>query len=276
MSVKLTLLNAGFCTNPEHIVIRGGRWQHIPLPAMFALIEHPRFGIVLYDTGYAQRFFDVTRRYPNKLYAQITPIHLREDEIAVCQLEARGIRPQDVERIFISHFHADHVAALADFPRAAYVHMPHAFDAVRNLRGLRALSKAYLPDLIPSDFESRQSPVDLAHPINLPPEYAPFTRGYDLLGDQSVIAVELPGHAVGQMGLFIRTTDAATTFLVGDACWLKRAYQENRPPHPFANLLFADPAAYRATLSSLHTFHQSHPSVRIVPSHCAESIAQYG
>lgn len=276
MSVKLTLLHAGYCTNPEHLVIRGGRWKHIPLPAMFALIEHPRFGVMLYDTGYSQRFFDETRRYPNKLYAQITPVHLREDEIAVCQLEARGIRPEDVERVFISHFHADHVAALSDFTRASYVHFRHAFEAVCNLRGISALSKAYLRGLIPSDFGSRQSAIDSASPIKLPSEYAPFTCGYDLLGDESVIAVELPGHAVGQMGLFIRTNDGRVTFLVGDACWMKRAYQENRPPHILANVLFSDAAAYRATLNDLHMFHQAQPDVRIVPSHCAESLAQNG
>src|SRR5687767_10160459 len=194
MSVKLTLLKAGFCTNPEHIVIRRGYWKHIPFPAMFALIEHARFGVMLYDTGYSQRFFDETRRYPNKLYAQITPVHLKEDEVAICQLEARGIRAQDVERVFISHFHADHVAALGDFTHASYVHFPHAYEAVRNLRGIKALSKAYLAGLIPSDFEQRRSPIPMAQAINLPPEYAPFTRGYDLLGDESVIAVELPGH----------------------------------------------------------------------------------
>ncbi len=34
--------------------------------------------------------------------------------------------------------------------------------------------------------------------ISLPSHYAPFDTGFDLLGDGSLLAVELPGHAKGQ------------------------------------------------------------------------------
>jgi glyoxylase-like metal-dependent hydrolase (beta-lactamase superfamily II) len=274
-AVNLSIMQAGYCTQPEHIVLPDRSWKHVPFPAMFALIEHPRFGPMLFDTGYSPRFFEQTSRYPNKLYAQITPVYLKESELAVCQLAERGISPQDIGRIFISHFHADHIAALGDFTNANYVYLPHAFDAVRSLRGLPALSRAYLPGLIPPDFMSRSAPIDLAQPRALPPEYAPFAQGYDLLGDESVIAVELPGHATGQMGLFIRASDGEPYFLVADACWRSRSYQENIAPHRITNLLFSDPKAYRATLSHLHEFHGAHPHVHVIPSHCAETLARY-
>jgi glyoxylase-like metal-dependent hydrolase (beta-lactamase superfamily II) len=274
-AVKLSIMQAGYCTHPEHIVLRGGRWKGIPFPAMFALIEHPHFGPMLFDTGYSQRFFEETRRYPNKLYTQITPVTLREDQLAVCQLEARGIRPQHIERVFISHFHADHVAALGDFPKAQYTYFSHGYDAVRSLRGLSALKNAYLPGLIPADFVDRGVPVSMADRAALPPEYAPFTHGIDVFGDESVIAVELPGHAAGQMGLFLRGNDGDAYLLAADACWLERAYQENRPPHVLANMLFSDAKAYRETLEALHEYHQRQPGVHIIPSHCAETLARF-
>lgn len=274
-SVRLTIMQAGHCTQPEHVVMPDRPWKHIPFPAMFALIEHPRFGPMLYDTGYSFRFFDETAHYPNKFYAQMTPIHLKEAELAVCQLAERGIRPKDIERVFISHFHADHIAALGDFPRAQYMYLPHAFDAVRSLRGFRALTRAYLPGLIPENFTTRSMPVDLAHPCSLPSEYAPFTLGFDLLGDESLIAVELPGHATGQMGLYVRAEIGEPYFLVADACWVSRAYQENVAPHALANLLFTDPTTYRTTLRNLHDFHHAHPHVHVIPSHCAETLARY-
>jgi glyoxylase-like metal-dependent hydrolase (beta-lactamase superfamily II) len=274
-SVKLSIMQAGFCTHPEHIVLRGGRWQGIPFPAMFALIEHPSSGPMLFDTGYSFRFFDETQRYPNKLYAQITPVTLREDQVAVCQLEARGIRPEDIERVFISHFHADHVAALGDFAKARYTYFAHGYDAVRSLRGLAALKNAYLPGLIPADFVDRSVAVSMADRAALPPEYAPFTQGIDIFSDESVIAVELPGHAAGQMGLFVRTDDGDTYLLAADACWLARAYQENRPPHGLANVLFSDAYAYRETLANLHEYHQRQARVHIIPSHCAETLARF-
>jgi glyoxylase-like metal-dependent hydrolase (beta-lactamase superfamily II) len=273
-AVKVSIFTAGYCSCPEHIAIQGGRWRNILFPAMFALLEHPRFGAMLFDTGYSQRFFDETRRFPNLLYRMLTPVTLREEQLAVNQLAALNIQAADITRIFISHFHADHVAALGDFPRARYVYLPQAFDSVRNLRGLGALSRAHLPGLIPGDFTERADPVNISVLRPLPPEFAPFTRGFDLLGDESLLAVELPGHAAGQMGLFVRDESGAATFFVADAAWLKRSIVENRPPHRLADFLYPDPIAYRSTLTDLHHFQENRPDVRVIPSHCEATLAQ--
>ncbi|RLT42088.1 MAG: MBL fold metallo-hydrolase [Chloroflexi bacterium] len=274
-SVRVTILMAGHCTCPEHIAIQGGRWRNIHFPAMFALIEHPRCGPMLFDTGYSERFFSETRRFPNRLYRLATPVTLEEKQTAQAQLAARGIRPSDIERVFISHFHADHIAALGDFPRARYVYLPQAFEAVRSLAGWRALARAYLPGLLPSDFTERAAPVDMAAPRPLPPDYAPFATGFDLLGDESLLAVELPGHCTGQMGLLARREDGIIFFFVADAAWLMRSIAGNRLPHALANLIFSNPRLYRLTLAKLHRFHVSRPEVAIIPSHCAETLARY-
>ncbi len=179
-SVRVTILRAGHCTCPEHIAIRGGRWRNIRFPAMFALIEHPRFGPMLFDTGYSERFFQETRSFPNRLYRLATPVTLDERQTAQAQLTARGLRPADIERVFISHFHADHIAALADFPNARYVYLPTGFEAIRARRGWSALAHAFLPGLLPSDFTERASPVDMAAPRPLPTECAPFARGFPI------------------------------------------------------------------------------------------------
>ena len=274
-SVKVSIFTAGFCSCPEHIAIQGGRWKNIRFPAMFALLEHPHFGAMLFDTGYSQRFFDETRRFPSRLYRMMTPVTLREDQLAINQLSLLNIRAADITRIFISHFHADHIAALGDFRHAKYVYLPQAFDSVRNLRGLKALSRAHLPGLIPGDFLERADPVSVADPRALPPEYAPFTRGFDLLGDESLLAVELPGHAAGQMGLFARNENGKVYFFVADAAWLQNSISKNRPPHKLTNFLFHDPDAYRATLTSLHNFHENRNDVYLIPSHCERTLAQH-
>lgn len=243
---------------------------------MFALIEHPRAGLSLFDTGYSLRFFEATAHLPFSLYARAAPVTLPEAGEATARLSHRGIRPVDIERVFISHFHADHVAALADFPRARYLHWPGAYAAVRGRRGLGALRRAYIPSLIPPDFEERADALDPARIRPLPPELAPFGYGLDIFGDESVLAVALPGHAAGQMGLIVEEAGGQTTFLVADACWLREAYQENRSPHPLASLIFDDPRVYRHTLADLHRLHRSQPDVRIIPSHCALTLAAVG
>ncbi len=273
--MKINILHAGYCTAPEHIAIQGGRWRGIHFPAMFALFQHPRFGGMLFDTGYSYRFFDETKKIPNRMYRLITPVTLREEDLAINQLSTFNLQPSDISHIFISHFHGDHITALKDFPKADYVYMPHAFSALRAQTPSEDVRHAFLRGLIPPDFDSRSRTVDMTQPILLPKEYAPFKTGYDLLGDQSIIGVELPGHATGQMGLFARDENEKIFFFVADAAWLKRSIVENRPPHKITNKLFPDPEAYRNTLGDLHHYYRTHPDTHIIPSHCDETIKTY-
>jgi len=270
--MKINILHAGYCTAPEHIAIQGGRWRRIHFPAMFALLQHPRFGPMLFDTGYSYRFFDETKKFPNRIYRWMTPVTLHEEDLVINQLANLNIRPQDISHVFISHFHADHIASLPDLTGSRYIYMPHAYEHLRRLSPSEGIKHAFLRGLIPSDFDDRSHPVDMNHSILLSKEYAPFTRGYDLLGDVSIIGVELPGHALGQMGIFVRVENDKLFFFVADAAWLKKAIVENRPPHKVAHLLFPDPEAYRETLGHLHSYQLTHPDVEIIPSHCEETI----
>ncbi len=78
--MKVHILHAGYCTAPEHIAIQGGRWRSIHFPAMFALLQHPRFGPMLFDSGYSYRFFEETKTFPNRSYRLMTPVRLREHQ----------------------------------------------------------------------------------------------------------------------------------------------------------------------------------------------------
>jgi glyoxylase-like metal-dependent hydrolase (beta-lactamase superfamily II) len=275
--MKINILHAGYCTAPEHIAIHGGRWRTIRFPAMFALFHHPKFGAMLFDTGYSYRFFDETKKFPKRLYRWTTPVTLREEELAINQLSTFNLQPKDISHVFISHFHADHITALPDFPAARFVYLPHAFGhlrspSTRSGQTSSDMKHAFLRGLIPSDFDSRSQEVDISKPILLSEEYAPFKTGFDLLGDGSLIGVELPGHAHGQMGLFARDESGQIFFFVADAAWLKQSIVENRPPHKVADFLFPDPVAYRETLKDLQTFYFTHPETHVVPSHCEETI----
>ncbi|MFN8494749.1 MAG: MBL fold metallo-hydrolase [Caldilineaceae bacterium] len=273
--VKLTLLATGYCTQSEHILFRDGERKTVRFPAIFALLEHPTAGPILFDTGYSERFFAETQRFPASLYRRLTPVYLRPEETAVRQLAARGIAATEVRTIIVSHFHADHVCGLADFSHARYVYFADAYTAVYRLRGLRALRAAFLPGLLPSDFAERSQPVTLSRLKPLPPDYAPFEQGVDLFGDGALIAVRVPGHAAGQMGLFVQTENGERFFLIADACWHSRAYRENVLPNPLVRLIFANWRDYCASFVQIVQFHRQHPDVRIIPSHCSEVYAQY-
>lgn len=271
MPVELTLLAAGHCTHLEAVVMRGGRWRQVRFPSMVGVIRHPTRGVILFDTGYTERFHRETRPFPARLYAWTTPVHYQPHQAAAAQLALLGIRADEVGLVLLSHLHADHVGGARDFPRARFVCSEEAWRRTRDLRGWAAVRRAFLPGLLPDDFESRVEATEGLRQVELPLRLRPFQTGADLFGDGSVVIVPLPGHAPGHYGVLL-DTEPAPTFLVGDACWLSRQYRENLLPHPIVNLILDDPRAYRESLRRLHELHRREPRIALLPSHCSEVL----
>ncbi|NEW05747.1 MBL fold metallo-hydrolase [Paenibacillus sp. SYP-B3998] len=266
--VKLQLFAAGYCKHPEWVTIRGGKLGTVSIPAIFALIEHPVVGYILWDTGYSERFLKATDRMPNRLYRLITPVSYRSGDSAVKQLQAQGIAPEDIKIVILSHLHADHIAGLRDFPKATFMYVSEAYESVKRLRGLAAVRRAFLPELLPSDFEARTSLIMRDRRVGLPAD-APFPYVLDVLGDGSLLAVDLPGHADGQIGLFLSTAHS-DYFLCADAAWSREAVQENRPPHALAGVIMPNKEQYKRSFERIVNLHVKCPQLRIIPSHCPE------
>lgn len=269
MPLELTLMSDGWCEQLELIACRSGKFRRIRFASLFALIRHPQFGPVVFDTGYTTRFFNETRRFPAKFYRWVTPVQLHEAGGVAAQLQALGIAPADVRHVVVSHFHADHVGGLKDFPNANFHCSRAAFNAVKDLRGFGAVKHAFLPGLLPADFRQRAVFTEDSPVVRLPASHAPFSEARDLLGDGSLLAVDLPGHATGQLGVFLAINNGRDCLLAADACWLSRQYREFLMPHPIVRLL-VNWADYKITLQKLHQLHLNHPALRIIPAHCAE------
>src|SRR6202043_1176341 len=115
------MLDTGYCLAWESHVLQGGQHRRIVCHSLVALLRHPEHGWLLWDTGYAPRMLEVTRRLPFRLYRYATPLRLRPDLAVVAQLQQRGLAARDIRRVLISHFHADHIAGLRDFPAAELI-----------------------------------------------------------------------------------------------------------------------------------------------------------
>ncbi|MDB6132655.1 MAG: attM [Verrucomicrobiales bacterium] len=266
--VKLTLMTDGFCRQLEGLSLRGAPWRVMRFEALSALLEHPA-GPILFDTGYSGRFFQETRRWPARLHRWFTPVRLHSRGSVMRQLAAMGISASVVRHVFISHFHADHIGGLRDFPEALF-HCSHAaWQDVAGREGFGALRRAFLPGLIPEDFMQRVRFLEDAPCVRLPDRFSPFAEARDVLGDGSLLAVDLPGHAVGQMGLFLRDQERGPTLLAADGAWSSEAIRSRRPPSRLVRFL-GDWRALNATLEKLHRLHLAHPEVTIIPTHCPE------
>jgi len=212
---------------------------------------------------------DVTQQLPFLLYRYATPLHLHPKLSVTAQLERWKLKPGDIRRIIISHFHADHIAGLRDFPESELIASKSAYDDIASRRGLDALRRAFIPALLPDDFSERAM---LLSPFDGPslPALGPT---FDLFGDGSLRLVSLPGHARGQVGLLAHT-DRGRILFAADGCWFRRSIREHRVPARITHLFVDDPQAVRSTIDRLHDFAQACPGVVIVPSHCPEAFAQ--
>ena len=260
---------AGYCTHPECMVRSGGTLAASAYPALVFRITHPLHGHVLFDTGYSRHFIDATARFPDSMYRMVTPVHQEQVEAIHGQLQAEGIDPDSIVAIFLSHLHGDHVGGLHDFPRARLWCAKSAYDDMRARSRLSALRVGLLPSLLPGDFERRCSWLEQIPQTTLSGALGAFGAAHDLFGDGSLLAVPLPGHAVGHHGLLFHDADGAV-FLVGDASWSSRALREGAPPPRFTTGWLGDTTRYRATFDRLRDLLRDAPQVRVVPSHCPE------
>ncbi|WP_161882685.1 MBL fold metallo-hydrolase [Deinococcus alpinitundrae] len=273
-AVRVVPLSAGECLNIAALTERGAAWRVRAYPAGFALLLHPARGAVLFDTGYSFRVPALMRRWPGLLYGLVTPVRLRPWQTPLAQLARLGITAQDVRHLIVSHLHADHVGALRDFP-AAELHLDAgAYPPLRNLRGLRAVRRAFLPELLPPDFEARSRALTFEP---APPAFAPFETVADVFGDGSVYALPVPGHAPGMIALVVRTRDAAAldgnglglTLLASDAAWSVKAARSGEAGHALSNVLFWDAVQGQRSREHLRDWLAAHPRTRVIVSHDA-------
>jgi glyoxylase-like metal-dependent hydrolase (beta-lactamase superfamily II) len=268
------LLNTGFATTHAWILQRGAGLRRVELPVTVALLHHPEHGWGLFDTGYAPRSREASRGWPYVIYHHVAPIHAAPGDTVAAQLDAAGFSAADVRWIVLSHFHADHVAGLRDFPHARLWASREGWEHARARRGVAALRRALLPELFPQDLAERATLLDA---FDAPPVEA-LGGAWELFGDGSAALIPLPGHARGQLGMLARVRDDAgdrEVLFAADAAWLSAAIRARGPPHAITRVFIDDFAALERTLHRLHAFADARPEVRIVPTHCPEALARW-
>lgn len=265
----LKLYECGYCTHPEKMVYPKGTWKTEKFPAMVGLLHHPTKGYILFDTGYAKHFLDATKSFPFSIYAKLTPVYFSEEKSIKNQLMNDGISPEEIKFIIISHFHGDHTAGLKDFPNAKFLTFEKAYADIKGESKFQALKKGCLLDTLPDDIEERMVFIDKKPIQELPYEYKPFNSGYDIFNDGSLYAVDLTGHAIGQLGIFVRFENHTPVFLCSDAVWVSKSFKELVYPSIVTNLLTGDPESYKQNIQKLHSLSQLSPQVEILPTHCS-------
>lgn len=182
-----------------------GGWSTDALPVLAFAIEHPD-GVCLFDTGQTARA--ATSGYHQRWHPFMwtSRFELEATDELAAQLPARGLDPAGVRWIVLSHLHTDHVGNLAAFTQAEVV---VTLVEWKRAQGIRGQLRGYIPHRWPAGVRPRT--VDFNGP-----GVGPFPSSYDLVGDESLILVPLPGHTPGHLGMLVRG-GGVNALLAGDA-----------------------------------------------------------
>lgn len=273
--IRIRLFEGGRCVHPGFVVKPGSGLSLRQFPAGVGLLEHPKHGYVLFDTGYHEHFFSATRSFPERFYAWTTPCKFQHQDGIVAKLAELGLSTEDINHVVLSHFHADHIAAVSEFTNSQLHCSEKGLLTLKQAGRFGGVRKGYLPALVPESLKQQFTFHD-SFPMSLGDIHPDFKGvdlwAKDLFQDKSVYLVNLPGHAAGQVGLLAKLSER-WVFLLADACWLTESLSENIDQHWLANILCDSVTTYRATLTQLRkAYRQAQSTTDFVPAHCEETI----
>lgn len=171
------------------------REEKLDLPVSCFLLRHPQ-GNVLFDTGCHPSVESDGEARWGGLVKFMEPVH-KPGENVLSELEALELSADDIDVVVNSHLHCDHCGCNEFFKKATFI--VHA----------RELERVQDPELEGQGYFR----ADWDHPM--PVETVETDK--DLFGDGRAVAISLPGHTPGCMGLMTGLDRSGSFLLAADA-----------------------------------------------------------
>ncbi len=249
--MRPVFINSASVRAPERLLLKGGRWRMIDLKVRYGFLDHQILGPVLIDTGYGPRVTSGNERsFALKAYAAALRPRLIAGNCVLPFLHSKGIQPDDVRTIIITHFHADHVSALWDFPNAQFLLSRKVWESFIQSGKIANFRHGMFGELIPANFVERMTIFETLPVVQLG---EPFGCGHDVLRDGSVLSIDMPGHAAGHCGLLF-TEGPRPLLYATDVQWLPRTITENRAPGFPATWVYDDAKAAISSAAKVRAF----------------------
>lgn len=185
-----------------------GQGVFLEAPILAYLIETAN-GRILYDVGCDySKIADPHKRkryYENDEFP-FGPPQMTEEQRLPNRLAQLGLKPEDIDLVFVGHLHFDHGGGLCDMAHAdIHVHQ-RELDAARE-----PADGAYFADDFTGDYHWKLQGAE-----------------YDLV--TGVRAIETPGHTAGHMSMLIELPKGPPILLAGDAADLTENLEDEVAP----------------------------------------------
>lgn len=244
-------------------LLTGEPAMKVPCPTF--LIRHPSAGALLVDTGLHPSIAADPAENFGGLGARFGKPSLEPGADVPSRLRERGIDPNELPLVVMTHLHLDHTSAIAEFPNSIFVVSEVEWRFATSgpsptLNGYRRAHFDYAFDYRTVDFD--RADVD---------SYATFGRSFDLFGDGSVRLAYTPGHSAGHISVVARLREH--DFVIGgDVVYTAAQLDGTAPlaPRPF------DRHNYMRSLQELRLFRREFPSAIVTPGHDPSFYEQLG
>lgn len=184
---------------------------NIDVPTTVAIFEHPKHGVILWDTGINDAVADPDRRadYWGAGIPEAFGSHGFKREHAIdAQLDKMGIKPKDVRYVVYSHLHLDHAGGMTYFPNAVHVAQS---DEIRYALWPDPWTR---PVYCQNDFQDIRK-------LN----WLVVEGDFDLFGDGTFQLIKAPGHAPGLQVLMVTLPNRGRFILGGDVAHLRDQFE---------------------------------------------------
>jgi len=255
--VSFAVIRGAEMKSQEGFAVRGGSLTKPLVNAVVAfVVEHPR-GRLLIDAGAGRQVTEHLKTTPLLLRALAS---LTVKAPTLDALASRGLRPQDLRGVVLTHSHWDHVSGLEDLREVPVWITPEELAHARSddeggklYRQLEARGQFQLQEL---RFAGEG--------------YGPFAASHDFFDDGSVVLVPMPGHTPGSIAVFVTVANGKRFLVIGDTSWTREGVDwPAEKPWLARRMVDFDAAGVREQLVLLHQLQRANPELIIVPAHDA-------
>lgn len=190
--------------------------HHLILPVYTFLIEHPNGKKILFDTSWGKecrknqwKSLGLARMADRAILPEL---HSVDEQLAI-----RGLKPEDIDDVVLSHMHIDHAGGLHNVAGAQHFVVSQA--------EYESAVKGGNPAYHQPDWEGIHFEFPEFKDVGL----GPVGQAADLFGDGKIMLVLTPGHSAGHTAMLLRN-HGKQLLLTGDNGYTRSSWQEDRLP----------------------------------------------